>query len=151
MRPSENRFPGFQTAFVCLSARPELLETAALHLQTVGVQARGQTLIAQGVCQGDGQPVGGIGLLTVSRMTRTALGHTGRQLYPAPKLMPTAFCLMVGALFFRTLAAAMLTVHPTAYLHSLRCSGVLFAASLLLYAWRYIPWLTRPRLDGKPG
>ena len=96
--------------------------------------------------------VGGIGLLTVSMMTRTALGHTGRQLYPAPKLMPTAFCLMVGALFFRTLAAIMLiTVHPTAYLHSLRCSGVLFAASLLLYAWRYIPWLTRPRLDGKPG
>ena len=27
--------------------------------------------------------VGGIGLLTVSMMTRTALGHTGRQLYPA--------------------------------------------------------------------
>ena len=95
--------------------------------------------------------VGGIGLLTVSMMTRTALGHTGRQLYPAPKLMPTAFCLMVASLFFRTLAAVMLTVHPTAYLHSLRCSGILFAASLLLYAWRYIPWLTRPRLDGKPG
>ena len=55
-------FSGFQTAFICLTGRPELLETAALHLQAVGVQARGQTLIAQGVGQGDGQPVGGIGL-----------------------------------------------------------------------------------------
>ena len=28
---------------------------------------------------------------------------------------------------------------------------ILFAAALLIYAWRYTPWLLRPRLDGKPG
>lgn len=96
--------------------------------------------------------VGGIGLLTISMMTRTALGHTGRPLYPAPKPMPVAFWFMVGALFFRTLAAIMLIVgQGTAYQHSLRCSAALFAVSLLLYAWRYGPWLMRPRLDGKPG
>jgi len=27
----------------------------------------------------------------------------------------------------------------------------LFAASLLLYTWRYLPWLTAPRVDGKEG
>lgn len=95
--------------------------------------------------------VGGIGLLTVSMMTRTALGHTGRPLYPAPQGMTIAFWLMVAAALFRTLAAIMLFIHPTAYAHSLRLSAVLFALSLLLYFWRYRPWLTRPRLDGKAG
>lgn len=95
--------------------------------------------------------VGGIGLLTVSMMVRTALGHTGRQLYPAPAGMTTAFWLMVAAMGTRILAAVMLYVHPTAYNHSLRLSAVLFAASLLLYFYRYLPWLTRPRVDGKAG
>ena len=95
--------------------------------------------------------VGGIGMLTVSMMTRTALGHTGRNLYPAPKPMPTAFLLMLAALLVRVLAAVMLYVNQTGYQHSLRLSAALFAASLLMYAWRYTPWLLRPRLDGKPG
>lgn len=94
--------------------------------------------------------VGGIGLLTVGMMTRTALGHTGRPLYPAPKLMTTAFWLMVAATVLRTLAAVLIS-QPTAYQHSLRASVVCFAAALLLYAWRYFPWLTRPRADGKAG
>ncbi|MDO4433846.1 MAG: NnrS family protein [Alysiella sp.] len=95
--------------------------------------------------------VGGIGLLTVSMMTRTALGHTGRPLYPAPKWMPTAFYLMLAATFFRALAAIMAYINPTAYTHSLRLSAVLFAASLLLYFLRYLPWLTAPRIDGRAG
>lgn len=95
--------------------------------------------------------VGGIGMLTVGMMVRTALGHTGRPLYPAPKPMGTAFVLMLAATVVRTLAAFMATVNTTAYDHSLRLSAALFAASLLLYAWRYIPWLLRPRVDGKAG
>ena len=42
-------------------------------------------------------------------------------------------------------------VNLTAYLHSYRLSGILFAAALLLYVWRYTPWLLRPRRDGKAG
>lgn len=95
--------------------------------------------------------VGGIGLLTIGMMTRTALGHTARPLYPAPKGMTLAFWLMVAATVFRGLAAIMMTVNATAYTHSLRCSAVLFALSLLLFAYRYAPWLTQPRLDGKVG
>ena len=38
---------------------------------------------------------------------------------------------MVAASLMRALAAVMLYVHPTAYLHSYRCSAVLFAVSLL--------------------
>lgn len=95
--------------------------------------------------------VGGIGLLTIGMMARTALGHTGQMLYPVPKPMPLAFILMALAALFRVLAAALLYIHPIAYSHSIRLSAVLFALSLLLFAWRYIPWLLRPRLDGRAG
>lgn len=95
--------------------------------------------------------VGGIGLLTVSMMTRTALGHTGRPLYPAPKWLPSAFGLMVMATLFRTVAALTIGINTTAYQHSLRLSAVLFAASLLIYFLRYLPWLTQTRIDGKAG
>ncbi|WP_107727047.1 NnrS family protein [Neisseria weaveri] len=92
--------------------------------------------------------VGGIGLLTVGMMARTALGHTGRTIYPAPKTMPPAFLLMLAATLVRALAAF---TSGTAYTHSIRLSAALFAVSLLLYAWRYAPWLLSARADGKPG
>lgn len=38
------------------------LETAALDLQSVRVELRSQSVIAQGVGEGDGESVGGIGL-----------------------------------------------------------------------------------------
>lgn len=95
--------------------------------------------------------VGGIGLMTIGMMVRTALGHTGQPLYPAPRLMPLAFYLMMAATVLRALSALLMQVNLTAYLHSYRLSGILFAAALLLYVWRYTPWLLRPRRDGKAG
>ncbi|WP_314341874.1 NnrS family protein [Simonsiella muelleri] len=95
--------------------------------------------------------VGGIGLLTIGMMTRTALGHTARPLYPAPKGLTVAFWLMAAATVLRALAAIMLMVNQTAYQHSLKCSAILFAVSLGIFFWRYAPWLTKPRLDGKAG
>lgn len=95
--------------------------------------------------------VGGIGVLTLGMMTRTALGHTGRQIYPAPKGLTVAFGLMCAAAVVRALAALMMTVDATAYTHALRTSAVLFAAALLIYFWRYRPWLLQARQDGKAG
>ena len=92
--------------------------------------------------------VGGIGVLTLGMMARTALGHTGNSIYPPPKVVPVAFWLMIAATVIRVLATF---VSGTAYTHSIRCSAALFAVSLLLYAWKYIPWLIRPRSDGRPG
>ena len=95
--------------------------------------------------------VGGIGLLTIGMMTRTALGHMGRPLYPAPKLMTLAFWLMLIATITRTFAAITISSNPIAYQHALKLSALLFAASLLLFVWRYFPWLTQARADGKVG
>lgn len=92
--------------------------------------------------------VGGIGLLTVGMMARTALGHTGRSIYPSPASVTAAFWLMSAAAVIR---AAVAFASGTAYTHGIRFSAVLFALSLLLYAWRYTPWLLSPRTDGKPG
>lgn len=92
--------------------------------------------------------VGGIGVLTLGMMTRTALGHTGRSIYPPPKSVPFAFGLMMAATLVRVAAAF---ASGTAYTYSIRLSAALFAAALLVYAWRYTPWLLRPRLDGRPG
>ncbi len=92
--------------------------------------------------------VGGVGLLTVGMMSRTALGHTGHPIYPAPKPMPLAFWLMILATLTRVLAVF---VSGTAYTHSIRCSAALFALSLLLFVWRYAAWLLTPRADGKAG
>ena len=95
--------------------------------------------------------VGGIGLMTVGMMVRTALGHTGRPLYPAPAAMPLAFWLMVAAALARAATAVLMYLLPAAYQPGLWLSGLLFAASLLLYTWRYLPWLAAPRVDGKEG
>ncbi|UOP05676.2 NnrS family protein [Conchiformibius kuhniae] len=92
--------------------------------------------------------VGGIGLLTLSMMTRTALGHTGRPLYPAPRPMPQAFILMTAAALLRVAATWL---GGNAYLHTIRLSAALFACALLLYLSRYLTWLLRPRCDGKTG
>lgn len=95
--------------------------------------------------------VGGIGLLTLGMMTRTALGHTARPLYPAPKGMTSAFVLMFLATFFRALSAVMVSVNTTAYVHSYRLAGACFVGALLIFVWRYARWLCQPRLDGKMG
>lgn len=95
--------------------------------------------------------VGGIGLLTVGMMARTALGHTGRSLYPLPPPMTLSFILMAAAAFVRTFAAVHMYDGLTAYRYGVSLSAVLFAASLLLFFIRYLPWLITPRSDGQPG
>ncbi len=87
--------------------------------------------------------VGGIGVLTVGMMTRTALGHTGRAL-SAPRGMPAAFALMLAAAAAR-FASVLL---PMAYDALVITSGLCFAAALGLFAVRFGPWLIRPRADG---
>jgi uncharacterized protein involved in response to NO len=89
--------------------------------------------------------VGGVGVLTLGMMTRTALGHTGRTLdLPAP--MVTAYVLMLAATALRLLAAFAWPLAGWA----LVASGGCFALAFLLFAWRYGPWLVSTRADGLP-
>lgn len=91
--------------------------------------------------------LGAIGSLTLGMMTRTARGHTGRALL-ADGAETTMFWLLQGAAIARVFGGL---VWFELYLPSLQLSAILWAAAFGLYAVRYWPVLTRPRLDGKPG
>ena len=91
--------------------------------------------------------VGAIGGLTLGMMTRTARGHTGRPLV-ADGFELAMFLLVQIAAVVRVFGGM---VSPESYLASVQLSGLLWSAAFGLYAVRYWPVLTRPRLDGKPG
>lgn len=91
--------------------------------------------------------VGGIGVLTLGMMARVSLGHTGRPLVAAA---PVAFGFALV-----NLAAAARGVLPAVFPQWLpqlvALSGGLWIAAFLLFLAIYIPILTRPRVDGRPG
>ena len=91
--------------------------------------------------------VGAIGGLTLGMMTRTARGHTARPLV-ADGFELTCFLLIQLAATVRVFGGM---VSPMLYLPSIQVSAALWAAAFGLYAVRYWPVLSRPRLDGEPG
>lgn len=90
---------------------------------------------------------GAIGGLTLGMMTRTARGHTGRPLI-AGGFELTIFSLIQVAAAVRVFGGI---ISPSLYMLSIKLSAVLWSAAFSLFAVRYWPILTRPRLDGKPG
>lgn len=90
--------------------------------------------------------VGAIGGLTIGMMTRTARGHTGRPLR-ADRWEIAMFVLVQAAGLTRVFGA----MAPAVYLASVQASALLWTAAFGLYAVRYWPVLTRPRLDEGPG
>jgi uncharacterized protein involved in response to NO len=90
---------------------------------------------------------GAIGGLVIGMITRTALGHTARPLRAGRAEL--ACYLLV------TLAAAVRVFVPLAapgqVVNAVLASALLWSAGFGLYAVRYWPILTRPRLDGLPG
>ncbi|HEY0858230.1 MAG TPA: NnrS family protein [Albitalea sp.] len=91
--------------------------------------------------------VGAVGGLIIGMMTRTARGHTGRPLR-ADRVDVACYVLVMLAALVRV---AVPMVAPSATLHAVLCSAALWSAGFGLYAVRYWPVLSRPRLDGKPG
>ena len=91
--------------------------------------------------------IGAIGGLTLGMMTRTARGHTARPLH-ADHFEVTSFILVLAAAVVRVFGPFVAVNH---YVASVWVSGLLWSAAYAIYAVRYWPVLTRPRLDGKPG
>ena len=91
--------------------------------------------------------VGAVGGLIIGMMTRTAKGHTGRPLR-ADRYETACYVFVALAALTRVglpLAAPALTVQAMLY------SAALWSAGFGLYAIRYWPILSRPRIDGRPG
>lgn len=91
--------------------------------------------------------IGAIGGLTIGMMTRTARGHTGRPL-KADGWEVACYILVLAAALVRVFGPLVV---PAAYLRTVELSALLWSAAYALYAVRYWPVLTRPRIDGRPG
>jgi uncharacterized protein involved in response to NO len=90
--------------------------------------------------------IGGIGVLTLGMMARTARGHTGRPI-EATRLMTAAFAIINLAALVRVFGPmAAPELHPVIGL-----SGVLWALAFLLFLIEYAPILAGARIDGRPG
>ena len=94
--------------------------------------------------------VGGMGLIIAGMITRTAMGHTGRQIV-ASRFEYTFFVLVAISAVLRV--SASMPIHLTPYHINwlLLGSGLLWSLGFLTYLYRYTPWLSRPRIDGNPG
>ncbi len=91
--------------------------------------------------------IGTIGGMTIGMMTRTARGHSGRPLV-ADRFEVACYLLILAAAVIRVFGGIAL---PEMYRATVVLSGVCWSAGFGVYAVRYWPILTRPRLDGKPG
>ena len=91
--------------------------------------------------------VGAIGGLIIGMMVRTARGHTGRPL-TADRFEIACFPMVLVAAVVRVFVPL---AAPGYTMGAVLCSAALWSAAFGLYAVRYWPVLTRPRLDGRPG
>jgi uncharacterized protein involved in response to NO len=91
--------------------------------------------------------VGAVGGLVIGMMTRTARGHTGRPLR-ADRYEVACYVLVLSSAAVRV---AVPLAAPALTLHAVTASAALWSAGFGLYALRYCPVLSRPRIDGRPG
>lgn len=90
---------------------------------------------------------GAISGLMLAMMMRSTLGHTGRPL-EASGLDVSAFLLLQMAAVVRVLAGF---ASPGLYRSLVVASAVFWLLAFGLFLLRYLPILTRPRIDGRPG
>jgi uncharacterized protein involved in response to NO len=91
--------------------------------------------------------IGTIGGMILAMMSRVSLGHTGRPL-EVPGYLAAAF----GMVFLAAILRALLPLWDITLTHwAWRLSAGLWIVAFLLFLVRYIPVLTRARVDGKLG
>jgi len=88
--------------------------------------------------------VGGIGLLTMSMMTRVSLGHTGRSVHEPPRVMPLMLVLLAVAGLVRIALPPLL---PDLYSLWIELSQLLWIAAFGGFLLAYLPILTKPSLS----
>lgn len=89
--------------------------------------------------------LGAMGLIVPSLMMRISRGHTGRKVVFDAR-DKWVLRIMLLALLLRVVGPQLL---PATYLVWLTLAAACWAAAFTLIAWRYIPYLFQPRVDGK--
>jgi len=92
--------------------------------------------------------LGGMGLLIMAMMTRVALGHTGRELVPSRWISFGYICLCAAYLCRIWLP---LLWPGSSHFASYFLSIVFWLLGYGLFVIFYLPILSQPRIDGRPG
>jgi uncharacterized protein involved in response to NO len=92
--------------------------------------------------------IGGIGLMTLSMMSRVALGHTGRDIRKPSRWIGIAFRGIVVSVLFRALVPMFITQF---YMSWVLVAAILWILSFAIFVVIYTPILLKPRADGAFG
>ena len=131
----------------------------ALSRIDVGIMFLGAAAIIAQLCVealGQGYPwvgsvsvhlftLGAMGLIVPAMIVRISRGHTGRKVV-FDALDKTVLWVMLAGLALRIVAPQLA---PSAYPTWLHLTAICWLAGFGLLGWRYVPWLLRPRADGK--
>lgn len=90
----------------------------------------------------------GLALMTLSMMSRVALGHTGRDVFNPPKILNWMFVLLSLAFVFRVI---VISIDPGHYLQWIFISQVLWVGAFSVFVWFYTPMFFQSRVDSKFG
>ena len=88
--------------------------------------------------------VGGIGLITLSMMSRVTIGHTGRDISAPPQVTRIAFGLLILCAVVRVL---MPLLYPSYLLNWMVLAFALWIAAFTLFVCIYAPMLLASRVD----
>jgi uncharacterized protein involved in response to NO len=91
--------------------------------------------------------VGATSGLIIGMITRTARGHTGRNL-EASRMEVAAYALLMLAAVLRVVLPLLVPAYTAP---ALLGAAVAWSAAFALYLIVYLPWLTQARLDGRDG
>lgn len=109
--------------FIRLTLHPEWAMSVSVHVFTFGV----------------------MGLIIPGMLVRISKGHTGRKVV-FEKLDKLPLWIMLLAFVFRIVGPQ---IYPSAYKHWICLAALCWLVSFSIIAWRYIPMLMQPRIDGK--
>ena len=88
---------------------------------------------------------GAMGLIIPAMLIRISKGHTGRKaVFDATDKLALKFMLL--AFILRVIAPQ---IYPAGYMHWIFLAALCWLACFSILAWRYIPFLMQPRIDGK--
>ncbi len=88
---------------------------------------------------------GAMGCIIPAMIIRISKGHTGRKVV-FDALDRAVLYLMLTALLVRVMIPQLA---PGAYLACIHAAATCWLLAFSILAWRYIPWLMQPRIDGR--
>lgn len=91
---------------------------------------------------------GGIGVITLSMMTRVSLGHTGRNVHAPPSSVGRALAVLAAGALVRV---ALPLIFPDWYIVWIGLSQLLWLVAFTMIAVLLIPILAAARVDGQYG